>query len=143
LHPGLRPQTEQHSESPFRGPSPFGIREAHGLDEHTFLQNAEQRIDDFLSQGKEALDNLIDQRNVLKGTQRRLLDAANTVGLSRNVIGWIEKRRLVRLASLPRAYIQRILQYSGYVHLHRRGYIHFLLLLPYLESAWLSLMAVL
>jgi len=93
LHPGLRPQTEQHSESPFRGPSPaFGIREAHALDEHTFLQNAEQRIDDFLAQGREALDNLIDQRNVLKGTQRRLLDAANTMGLSRDVIGWIEKR---------------------------------------------------
>ena len=143
MHPGLRPQTEQHSESPFRGPSPFGIREAHGLDEHTFLQNAEQRIDDFLSQGKEALDNLIDQRNMLKGTQRRLLDAANTIGLSRDVIGWIEKRRLVRLASLPRVYTQLILQYSGYVHLLRRGYLHFLLLLPYLESVWLSLMAVL
>ncbi|KAF8622731.1 hypothetical protein AX15_006822 [Amanita polypyramis BW_CC] len=95
LHPGLRPQTEQHSESPFRGSRPnlgFGIREAHALDEHTFLQSAEQRIDDFIAQGREALDNLIDQRNVLKGTQRRLLDAANTLGLSRDVIGWIEKR---------------------------------------------------
>ncbi|KAK2463195.1 hypothetical protein APHAL10511_004850 [Amanita phalloides] len=95
LHPGLRPQTEQHSESPFRSLSPnsgFGIREAHALDEHSFLQNAEQRIDDFLAQGREALDNLVDQRNMLKGTQRRLLDAANTLGLSRDVIGWIEKR---------------------------------------------------
>lgn len=41
------------------------------------------------------LDNLVDQRNMLKGTQRRLLDAANTLGLSRDVIGWIERRRYV------------------------------------------------
>ena len=38
------------------------------------------------------LDNLVDQRNILKGTQRRILDAANTLGLSRDVISWIEKR---------------------------------------------------
>ncbi|TFK73978.1 golgi SNAP receptor complex member bos1 [Pluteus cervinus] len=100
LHPGLRPQQtqEQHSESPFRSSTPnqpyggMGLREAHALDEHTFLQNAETRIDEFLAQGREALDNLVDQRNVLKGTQRRLLDAANTLGLSRSVIGWVERR---------------------------------------------------
>lgn len=39
------------------------------------------------------LDNLVDQRTMLKGTQRRLLDSANTLGLSRDVIGWIERRR--------------------------------------------------
>ncbi|PFH50917.1 hypothetical protein AMATHDRAFT_75305 [Amanita thiersii Skay4041] len=94
LHPALRPQVE-HSESPFRSSSPhmgFGLREAHALDEHSFIQNTEQRLDEFLAQGREVLDNLVDQRNILKGTQRRLLDAANTLGLSRNVIGWIEKR---------------------------------------------------
>jgi Golgi SNAP receptor complex protein 2 len=57
------------------------------------MQEAENRLDEFLAQGREALDNLIDQRNVLKGTQRRLLDTANTLGLSRDVIGWIERRR--------------------------------------------------
>jgi len=41
------------------------------------------------------LDNLVDQRNMLKGTQKRLLDAANTLGLSRDVVGWIERRRSV------------------------------------------------
>lgn len=46
------------------------------------------------------LDNLVDQRNMLKGTQRRLLDAANTLGLSRDVIGWIERRRYVTFVSL-------------------------------------------
>jgi len=99
LHPGLRPpsqQSEQHSESPFRGSTPqpgTGSREHHALDEHSFIQNTETRLDEFLAQGREVLDNLVDQRNMLKGTQRRLLDAANTLGLSRDVIGWIERRR--------------------------------------------------
>lgn len=68
-------------------------REEHALHEHTFLQGAEERLDDFLAQGREVLDNLVDQRAVLKGTQRRLRDAANTLGLSRDVIGWIDRRR--------------------------------------------------
>jgi len=95
LHPSLRPQGEQHSESPFRTPTPqpsFSSREHHALDEHSFIQNTENRLDEFLAQGREVLDNLVDQRNVLKGTQRRLLDTANTLGLSRDVIGWIERR---------------------------------------------------
>ncbi|KAJ7647226.1 golgi SNAP receptor complex member bos1 [Roridomyces roridus] len=96
LHPGLRPQGDQHAESPFRGPSPqpgFGTtREQHALHEHTFIQNTESKLDEFLAQGREVLDNLRDQRNILKGTHRRLLDAANTLGLSRDVIGWIERR---------------------------------------------------
>jgi golgi SNAP receptor complex member 2 len=97
LHPGLRPQqSEDVSESPFRGPTPqpgFSSRERNALDEHTFIQNAENKIDEFLAQGREALGNLTDQRDILKGTQKRLLDAANTLGLSRDVIGWIERRR--------------------------------------------------
>ncbi|KAJ3801056.1 golgi SNAP receptor complex member bos1 [Lentinula aff. detonsa] len=89
LHPELV------SESPFRGPSPqpgFNLREQHALNEHSFIQQTESRLDEFLLQGREVLDNLKDQRNILKGTQRRLLDTAHTLGLSRNVIGWIERR---------------------------------------------------
>jgi golgi SNAP receptor complex member 2 len=70
-------------------------REHYALNEHSFIQNTEARLDEFLAQGKEVLDNLMDQRSMLKGTQRRLLDAANTLGLSRDVIGWIERRRWV------------------------------------------------
>ncbi|KAJ7594421.1 golgi SNAP receptor complex member bos1 [Mycena floridula] len=95
LHPGLRPQqSDQHSESPFRGSTPQGFsrREQYALDEHTFTQNTHERLDEFLAQGREVYENLVDQRNMLKGTQRRLLDTANTLGLSREVIGWIEKR---------------------------------------------------
>jgi len=93
LHPGLRPQNSEISESPFRGPTPdYGNREAYALREHSFVNETNQRLDDFLAQGREVLDNLTDQRNILKGTQRRLLDTANTLGLSRDVIGWIERR---------------------------------------------------
>lgn len=88
--------SSQHSESPFQTSSPLSnstLREHHALHEHSFIQSTEARLDEFLAQGREVLDNLVDQRNVLKGTQRRLLDAANTLGLSRDVIGWIERRR--------------------------------------------------
>ncbi|THH05286.1 hypothetical protein EW145_g4906 [Phellinidium pouzarii] len=86
------------SESPFRSSTPSRNamssldHEGHALHEHTFIQNTETRLDEFLAQGQEVLNNLVDQRNMLKGTQRRLLDAANTLGLSRNVIGWVERR---------------------------------------------------
>jgi len=95
LHPGLRPEGDQHAESPFRAPTPqpgFGARERQALDEHTFIQNTESRLDEFVQQGLDVLENLRDQRVMLNGTRRRLLDAANTLGLSRNVIGWIEQR---------------------------------------------------
>ena len=72
-----------------------GLREQHVLREHSFIQNTDARLDDFIAQGRAVLDDLVDQRTMLKGTQRRLLDAANTLGLSRDVIGWIERRRCV------------------------------------------------
>jgi golgi SNAP receptor complex member 2 len=70
--------------------------EEHALHEHSFLQGVDSHLDDFLAQGREVLDNLVDQRAVLKGTQRRLRDAANTLGLSRDVISWIDRRRCVQ-----------------------------------------------
>ncbi|KAI0633892.1 golgi SNAP receptor complex member bos1 [Trametes polyzona] len=90
-----QPPPDDVSESPFRGATPMGngaLREQHALREHTFIQNTDTRLDEFIAQGRAVLDDLVDQRNVLKGTQRRLLDAANTLGLSRDVIGWIERR---------------------------------------------------
>ncbi|KAI0779964.1 golgi SNAP receptor complex member bos1 [Fomes fomentarius] len=94
--PGQPSVTEEVSESPFRGPTPLptngALREQHALREHSFIQTTDTRLDEFIAQGRAVLDDLVDQRNVLKGTQRRLLDAANTLGLSRDVISWIEKR---------------------------------------------------
>jgi len=83
------------SESPFRAATPdplYQTREQHALREHSFVQNTDSQLDMFIAQGQEVLNNLVDQKNILKGTQKRLLDAANTLGLSREVIGWIERR---------------------------------------------------
>jgi len=84
-------------ESPFRANDSAhaylgASREAHALHEHDFLHSTEARLDEFLAQGREVLDSLVDQRAMLKGTQRRLRDAATTLGLSRDVVGWIERR---------------------------------------------------
>lgn len=42
--------------------------------------------------GSSALDNLREQRMTLKGTQRRILDVANTLGLSNTTMRLIENR---------------------------------------------------
>jgi Golgi SNAP receptor complex protein 2 len=86
--------TPEVSESPFRTPTPMmaQARTDYALREHSFVNTTSQQLDDFIAQGQDVLNNLVDQRNMLKGTQRRLLDAANTLGLSREVIGWVERR---------------------------------------------------
>lgn len=95
----MSPTTSTVSESPFgRAPTPsFGpnptLREDYALREHSFINNTDSQLDMFIAQGREVLDNLADQRHMLKGTHKRLLDAANTLGLSRSVISWIERRR--------------------------------------------------
>lgn len=83
------------SESPFSQPPNFmaASREEHALREHSFIQNTESALDDFIAQGKAVLDDLVDQREVLEGTKKRLLSAANTLGMSRDVVRWIERRR--------------------------------------------------
>lgn len=70
----------------------FSARESHALREHSFIQQTEAQLDVFIAQGREVFGNLVEQRGILKATQRRLRDAANTLGLSRSVIGYIERR---------------------------------------------------
>lgn len=88
------------SESPF-APSqsslyqPNAPRDDFALREHTFLQESENNIDNYIAQGRAVLENLVEQRGMLKGTKRKLLDAANTLGMSRETIGWVERRTWV------------------------------------------------
>lgn len=65
---------------------PYSMRESHALREHSFIQNTENQLDAFIAQGRSVLGNLVEQRGILKNTRRRLLDAANSVGMSREVI---------------------------------------------------------
>ncbi|WFD05830.1 protein transport protein bos1 [Malassezia vespertilionis] len=71
--------------------SSYSMRENHALREHSFIQSTEVQLDAFISQGRSVLNNLVEQRGILKGTRRRLLDAANKVGLSRELIGIIDR----------------------------------------------------
>ncbi|BGP49335.1 Protein transport protein bos1 [Rhodotorula kratochvilovae] len=67
-------------------------RTNHALREHDFVQQTGATLDAYLAQGQAVLGNLASQRDVMKGTQRRLLSAANTLGLSRSTITFIERR---------------------------------------------------
>lgn len=69
----------------------YSMRESHALREHSFIQNTESQLDAFITQGRSVLGNLTEQRGILKQTRKRLLDAANTVGLSRELIGVIDR----------------------------------------------------
>ncbi|KAF9898163.1 protein transport protein bos1, partial [Lobosporangium transversale] len=71
--------------------SPY-LQQAHAIRERDFAQKTSSVLDDMLQQGKDVLDDLYQQRPMLKSTQRKILDAANTLGLSRNVIQLIERR---------------------------------------------------
>nr|CAG4645889.1 EOG090X0GIP [Lynceus sp. MCZ IZ 141354] len=62
------------------------------LAHHTSMQNANHGLDDLLGAGSAILDNLRSQRTSLKGAHKRLLDLANTLGLSNTVMRFIEKR---------------------------------------------------
>jgi len=47
----------------------------------------------LIAQGREVLGSLVEQRGWLKGTKKRLLDAASGVKGGREVVGWVERRR--------------------------------------------------
>lgn len=72
-------------------PAP-NAREDFALREHTFLQEAENSLDQYIAQGRSVLENLVEQKGMLRGTKRKLMGAAETLGLSRETIGWINRR---------------------------------------------------
>ena len=56
------------------------------------LATLNERMDGFIHVGMATLADLKTQRSVLKGTQRRMLSLARTLGMSQAVIRWIEVR---------------------------------------------------
>jgi len=62
------------------------------LEHQAALGRTNRYMDDVLGQGAEILQNLQDQRDVLKGAKRKLLDVANSLGMSDTVIRLIERR---------------------------------------------------
>ncbi|VDK75888.1 unnamed protein product [Dibothriocephalus latus] len=62
------------------------------VDEFSRLTNVGRRLDEMLMSGSDSLNALKEQRSTLKGTQRRVLDLMNTLGLSNAVMRLIQRR---------------------------------------------------
>lgn len=86
-------------ESPFALPNTTNAgagpnsREDFALREHSFLQETEASLDQYIAQGRAVLGDLVEQGTTLKGAKKKVLKAAETLGLSRQVIKWVDKRR--------------------------------------------------
>lgn len=93
---GQANHTPDLAESPFASRDdlfrPNSEREDYALREHSFIRESEGLIDSYIAQGQAVLGNLVEQRGMLKGAKRRLLDSANTLGVSRETISWVERR---------------------------------------------------
>lgn len=60
--------------------------------ERSALEYGQQKVEDFISAGQQALQNLQLQKSIFKGTQRRALDLAQRLGVSDNIIRIIQGR---------------------------------------------------
>ncbi|KAI8338283.1 hypothetical protein BC941DRAFT_396149 [Chlamydoabsidia padenii] len=86
-----RPNKGHYTEAPEHPYQPM-TRSAFAQREQAFGDHTDSQLDDFITQAQNLLENLADQHGVLKKAQRKLLDTANTLGLSQNVIRYIERR---------------------------------------------------
>lgn len=64
----------------------------HAVQHHDRLAFSNREVDNMISSGHGVLENLRSQRLTLKGAQRKILDLANTLGLSNTVMRLIERR---------------------------------------------------
>ncbi|XP_022289640.1 Golgi SNAP receptor complex member 2-like [Crassostrea virginica] len=64
----------------------------HAVQHHDRLAFSNKEMENMLLSGHSVLENLKTQRLTLKGAQRKILDLANTLGLSNTVMRLIERR---------------------------------------------------
>ena len=62
------------------------------LQHHTKMSSAHSRVDELIESSSNILSNLRTQSGTLKGVHRKILDMANTLGLSGTVMRLIERR---------------------------------------------------
>ncbi|RUS31535.1 hypothetical protein BC938DRAFT_477626 [Jimgerdemannia flammicorona] len=77
----------EHPYSP--QPTPL---QAYQARERDFASSTDNFLDQIIAQGQNILGDLGDQNGMLKNAQRKMLDTANTLGLSQSVIRYIERR---------------------------------------------------
>lgn len=83
------PQAQQQQQQYGYGEE---AREAHAFREQSFLANTNSALDDYIARGQAVLGDLSQQREMLKGTQKRLYGVANTLGISGDTIRMVERR---------------------------------------------------
>ncbi|XP_050724001.1 Golgi SNAP receptor complex member 2-like [Eriocheir sinensis] len=64
----------------------------HELQHHDKLGEANRNMDEMLGAGRSILEGIQDQGMTLKGARKKVLDLANTLGLSNTVMRMIERR---------------------------------------------------
>ncbi|KAG0632947.1 hypothetical protein HOY80DRAFT_1019185 [Tuber brumale] len=69
-------------------------QEDHAFRERDFMSRTNDQLDDFLDRGRAVLADLGEQRQMLKNTQRKLYNVANTLGVSKDTIRMIERRAM-------------------------------------------------
>ncbi|KAL8825143.1 MAG: hypothetical protein Q9191_004590 [Dirinaria sp. TL-2023a] len=67
-------------------------REDAALHEQSFLSQTNTQLDEYLERGRAVLGDLGAQREMLKGTQKKLYSVANTLGVSGDTIRMVERR---------------------------------------------------
>ncbi|RDA92690.1 hypothetical protein CP533_3709 [Ophiocordyceps camponoti-saundersi (nom. inval.)] len=68
------------------------MREAHAFREQNFMATTNQALDEYIARGQAVLGDLGQQREMLKNTQKRLYNVANTLGVSGDTIRMVERR---------------------------------------------------
>lgn len=56
------------------------------------MSSTNAQLDEFLERGRAVLGDLGQQRDMLKGTQKKLYSVANTLGISGDTIRMVERR---------------------------------------------------
>ncbi|PVH92362.1 v-SNARE protein-like protein Bos1 [Periconia macrospinosa] len=90
-NPNAPYQANPYSAGAAHAPSDY-TRESHAFRENSFLNQTSAQLDEYLDRGRAVLGDLGDQREMLKGTQRRLYTVANTLGISGDTIRMVERR---------------------------------------------------
>ncbi|PHH84456.1 hypothetical protein CDD83_1908 [Cordyceps sp. RAO-2017] len=91
-HSAFQPRHAPHANEGLTTGSADELREAHALREQNFFANTNQALDDYIARGQAVLGDLGQQREMLKNTQKRLYNVANTLGVSGDTIRMVERR---------------------------------------------------
>lgn len=90
--PGSNPYSSYRSPYALSTDDADQARENHALREQSFFSSTNATLDEYLERGRAVLGDLGDQREMLKGTQRKLYSVANTLGISGDTIRMVERR---------------------------------------------------